>query len=121
MAKPDVSDLLAELPTTLFGNLLLAGVAFSTVNATLEELIFRGLLWEFIVAEWNSYAALGATTVLFGLGHLHGYPPGPLGAVLAGLFGLGLGLMRMWTGGLGLPIAVHICADATISGLLTGS
>ena len=68
-----------------------------------------------------SGVALGGTTVLFGLGHLHGYPPGPLGAVLAGLFGLALGLLRLRTGGLGLAIAVHVSADATIFGLLWSS
>jgi membrane protease YdiL (CAAX protease family) len=121
LARPEVAHLAAGLPVAAFGNLLLAGVCFSMANAVLEELIFRGLLWEVAAAEWNVGVALGATTVLFGLGHLHGYPPGPLGAVLAGLFGLALGLLRWWTGGLGLAIAVHVCADATIFGLLNWS
>jgi uncharacterized protein len=119
LARPDVADLAAELPLAAFGNLLFAGICFSVANATLEELVFRGVLWEFIAAEWNGGVALCATTILFGLAHLHGYPPGPLGAVLAGIFGLGLGLLRWWTGGLGLAIAVHVCADATIFGLLS--
>ncbi len=102
-------------------NLLFAGICFSAANATLEELIFRGLLWEAAAAEWNVGIALAATTILFGVGHLHGYPPGPLGAALAGIFGLALGLLRWWTGGLGLAIAVHVCADATIFGVLSWS
>ena len=57
---------------------------------------------------------LGVTAALFGLGHLHGYPPGPLGAVLAGLYGVALGLLRWWAGGLGLAVACHVSADATI-------
>jgi membrane protease YdiL (CAAX protease family) len=118
---PDASALAARLPVAAFGNLLLAGVCFSAANAALEELIFRYVLWEVAATEWNVGVALGGTTVLFGLGHLHGYPPGPLGAVLAGLFGLALGLLRLWTGGLGLAIAVHVCADATIFGLLWSS
>jgi membrane protease YdiL (CAAX protease family) len=118
LADPEVTDLAAKMPVATFGNVLLAGVCFSVVNAVLEELIFRGLLWEVAAAEWNGGVALAATSVMFGLGHLHGYPPGPLGAVLAGVFGLALGLLRWWTGGLGLAIAVHICADATIFGLL---
>jgi uncharacterized protein len=121
LARPELADLAAGLPITAFGNLLFAGVCFSAVNAILEELIFRGVLWEVAAAEWNVGVALGATSVLFGLGHLHGYPPGPLGAVLAGIFGLALGLLRWWTGGLGLAIAVHVCADATIFGLLSWS
>jgi membrane protease YdiL (CAAX protease family) len=119
--RPDSSALAARLPVAAFGNLLLAGVCFSAANAALEELVFRYVLWEVAAAEWNVGVALGGTTVLFGLGHLHGYPPGPLGAVLAGLFGLALGLLRLWTGGLGLAIAVHVSADATIFGLLWSS
>jgi membrane protease YdiL (CAAX protease family) len=121
LGRPEVADLATGVPVAVFGNLLFAGICFSVANATLEELIFRGILWEVAAAEWNVGVALGATTVLFGLGHLHGYPPGPLGAVLAGVFGLALGLLRWWTGGLGLAIAVHVCADATIFGLLCSS
>jgi uncharacterized protein len=119
LARPEVAELAAGLPVAAFGNLLFAGICFSVANAALEELVFRGVLWELVAAEWNGGVALGATTVLFGLGHLHGYPPGPLGAVLAGVFGLALGLLRWWTGGLGLAIAVHVCADATIFSLLS--
>ena len=108
LAHPDVAELASELPLAPFGNLLFAGICFSVANATLEELVFRGVLWEFIAAEWNGCVALCATTILFGLGHLHGYPPGPFGAVLAGIFGLTLGMLRSWTGGLGMAIAVHV-------------
>jgi uncharacterized protein len=118
LARPEVAGLAAGLPVAAFGSLLVAGVCFSTTNAALEELIFRGVLWEATAAEWNRGVAIGATTILFGLGHLHGYPPGPLGAVLAGIFGMALGLLRLWTGGLGLTILVHICADATIFTIL---
>jgi membrane protease YdiL (CAAX protease family) len=121
LIHPDAADLAAKLPLNKFDNLLAAGICFSLVNATLEELIFHGLLWEFVAAEWNGCVALVGTTIVFGLGHLHGYPPGPLGAVLAGIFGLAVGVLRWWTGGLGLAIAVHVCADATIFGLISSS
>jgi membrane protease YdiL (CAAX protease family) len=55
------------------------------------------------------------------MGHVHGYPPGPIGTVLAGTFGFAVGLLWMWTGGLGLAIVVHICVDATIFSLLCWS
>jgi uncharacterized protein len=112
--QPELKDLAAKLPVDWFGNLLLAGVCFSVVNAVLEELIFRGVLWEVVSAEWNQGTALAVTTVLFGIGHLQGYPPGPIGAILAGLYGLSLGVLRWLTGGLRLAIACHVGADATI-------
>jgi membrane protease YdiL (CAAX protease family) len=120
-ACPDVTELAGQLPVAAFGNLVVAGVCFSVVNATLEELMFRGLLWGALADEWSSVVALVVTAVLFGVGHLRGYPPGPVGAVLAGVYGLALGLLRWWAGGLGLALACHICADATIFGLLLWS
>jgi membrane protease YdiL (CAAX protease family) len=121
LARPQVTAFVARLPAAAFGNLVLAGLCFSLVNAMMEELIFRGVLWEAVAKEWNAAVAVGATAILFGLGHLHGYPPGPLGATLAGLYGVALGLLRWWAGGLGLPVACHVCADATIFGLLASS
>jgi membrane protease YdiL (CAAX protease family) len=118
LARPEVSELAAKVPVDVFGNLVLAGVCFSIANAVLEELVFRWVLWEVIADEWNSGVALVVTAVLFGMGHLHGYPPGPLGAVLAGVYGLALGLFRWRTGGLGLAIGCHVCADVTIFALL---
>lgn len=54
------------------------------------------------------------TAFVFGIGHWQGYPPGVIGAVLAGYYGLALGLMRWWSGGLALDFACHVTADATI-------
>jgi membrane protease YdiL (CAAX protease family) len=70
VARPEVIGLAAKLPTSVFGNLVLAGVCFSLVNAVLEELVFRGFLWEALAREWNAAVALGVTAVLFGFGHV---------------------------------------------------
>ena len=118
MGPPDISAQAARLSDAALNNLVLAGVCFCLANATLEEVIFRGIVWDIVAREQSNGVALVVTAALFGLGHLHGYPPGPVGAVLAGLYGLGLGLLRWWSGGLGLVIACHIGADATIFGLL---
>jgi membrane protease YdiL (CAAX protease family) len=104
----------AGVPDDPFWGVIRAGICFSLFNPILEELIFRGVLYDAISAEWSASLAIGVTSGLFGLVHMHGYPPGPIGAALAGLFGLGLGLMRWWTGGLGLAIGCHIVADAII-------
>jgi len=113
--------LATNLPVSAFGNLILTGACFSFVNAALEELIFRGLFWEIVAKEWNAVVALVVTAILFGLGHLHGYPPGLLGVVLASLYGVALGLLRWWTGGLALAVACHVCADATIFSLFVSA
>jgi uncharacterized protein len=120
-ARPDVRELAAKLPVAVFGNLLLTGICFSVVNAVLEEVVCRGVLWGALADEWNTGVALAATSIFFGLGHWHGYPPGPLGTALAGFYGLALGILRWWTGGLALAVGCHICADATIFGLLVWS
>jgi membrane protease YdiL (CAAX protease family) len=116
--RPEVSELAAGLPVAAFGNVLVAGIFFSVVNAALEEIVFRGVLWGAVAEEWNSSVALAVTAVFFGLVHWHGYPPGPVGVVLAGVYGAALGALRWWAGGLGLAVACHMCADATIFGLL---
>jgi membrane protease YdiL (CAAX protease family) len=118
VVQPDVTDLAAKVPMSAFGNLVLAGLCFSLVNAMLEEVIFRGILYGAIVPEWGTRVAIAATAILFGLAHWQGYPPGPSGTVLAGGYGVALGLLRWWSGGLGLAVACHVCADATIFVLL---
>jgi membrane protease YdiL (CAAX protease family) len=118
LMHPDVSELAAHLPGSLLGSVALAWACFSLLNAALEELVFRGVLYEALLPGWGAPATVAITAVLFGLGHLHGYPPGPVGAVLAGLYGVALGLIRCWTGGLALAVACHVFADATIFGIL---
>src|SRR5262249_27855364 len=59
LVRPDVQDLAAKLLLDWFDGLLLAGVFFSVANAVLEELIFRGVLWEVVSEEWNQGTALG--------------------------------------------------------------
>jgi membrane protease YdiL (CAAX protease family) len=119
--RPELTDLAAKIPVDWFANILLAGVCFSIANAALEELIFRGVLWQVVSEEWNQGTALVVTTLLFGIGHLQGYPPGPIGAILAGLYGLTLGALRWWSGGLGLATACHVGADATIFCIITAT
>ena len=114
IAQPDLHGYHAILPIEALGSVVMAGVVFTVLNATLEEFVFRGVLFEALKARWGPWLALAATTLLFGAGHLRGDPPGPVGAALAALFGLALGMLRLRTGGLALPIAAHMIADATI-------
>ncbi len=115
--RPDVGTILTRLPSGT-GSSLLVTAGFVLLNATLEEFVFRGVLYDSLAAEWGWPVALFVTSAVFGYLHLGGYPPGPVGAVLAGLYGLILGLLRQHTGGLLLPVLAHGCADATIVGIV---
>jgi uncharacterized protein len=121
VAHPDVRSLRDALPVQPQNGVLLAGAIFALINATCEELVFRGILFDALESEWGRRFAVGASSILFGLGHLHGYPPGWIGAGLAGSYGVLLGVLRVQTGGLSLPIVAHITADATIYYILTNS
>jgi uncharacterized protein len=114
LAKPDVRHFGHFIPVTQLGGVVIAGVIFSVLNALLEEIIFRGVLFDAVESQCGVWGAVVGTAAMFGYGHMQGYPPGALGAVLAGVFGLCLGWLRVVAGGLGLPVLVHIVADATI-------
>ena len=114
VAAPDVRDLAARLPARVFGSVVLAGALFAVLNAILEELMFRGILYDALESQCGWRLAVGLERALFGILHVHGYPPGSLGVVLAGVYGLLLGWLRHRTQGLALPIVAHVCADAAI-------
>jgi CAAX protease family protein len=115
---PDVTALGAMMPVDALGGVVRTGVVFALVNAVCEEVIFRGILFDALEAERGWQGAVYATAVLFALGHWNGYPPGWGGAILAGSYGIILGLLRVHTGALFLPIVAHTAADATIYGIL---
>ncbi len=117
-ARPNLMVYRMMLPVSALGGVWCAGIIFSLLNPVLEELAFRVVLFEAFVEERGTWFAVAATSAIFGIGHLHGYPPGALGAVLAGIYGLALGWLRVFTGGIGLPVVAHVVADATIFHLL---
>jgi membrane protease YdiL (CAAX protease family) len=118
---PDLRPYSHVIPVRALGGALPAGICFSALNAFLEEFVFRSILFEAIALEWGSWVAVCGTAALFGYGHLHGYPPGAVGAILAGIYGFALGWLRMFTRGIALPVAAHIAADATIFSILVRS
>jgi hypothetical protein len=124
---PDLHTYAVALPDLHGTRLLFAGIIFAILNAFLEELLFRGIFFDAIESQTGTTMAVIITAVMFGYGHMHGYPPGPIGAVLAGAYGLALGCLRVFTKGLGLPVLTHLTADATIftivvkAGVLSGN
>jgi membrane protease YdiL (CAAX protease family) len=101
---------------TVFG-VLISGALFALINATVQELVFRGVLFDSLESIWGRWGAILVSAFVFGITHLRVMKSGILGVGFASLamdFGVALGFLRAWSGGLALPIAVHVAADATI-------
>jgi membrane protease YdiL (CAAX protease family) len=114
LVRPDLTTLADQFLAGSLGGLIAFGVVFAVGNAVLEELVFRGVLYDSLEVQYGAAAAIVVTGIVFGVAHFQGYPPGPVGAVLAAVYGLVLGLLRRHTGGLAAPIVAHVFADATI-------
>ena len=83
------------------------------VNAICEEVVSRGLILnEFQrrgnVAFWQANILQAAS---FGVWHFHGIPNGWPGVGLTFVYGLGMGFLLEYGGGLLLPIVAHTIAD----------
>jgi membrane protease YdiL (CAAX protease family) len=118
LARPDVGDLVNQIPHIDVVPLVLLGAGFSVLNALMEEAAFRGVMQEALTAEWGPWWGIGLQGVLFGVIHAQGFPRGVEGMVMASAYGVALGLLRQRSGGLAASCAAHICADATIFALL---
>lgn len=119
-AHPDLEQAMAMVPEASPMLLVLGAVGFAIVNATLEELAFRGVLQSSLTKATGSMPlAIVIQAVAFGLAHLHGVPNGWLGVAMAGTWALVLGWVRVRSRGLVTPILGHIVADLVIFALLS--
>jgi membrane protease YdiL (CAAX protease family) len=115
LARPDLRDVLAQLPHLVNTQLVMAGFAFVTVNALMEELIWRGVIQSSVESAFGpGLIAISLQAASFGLAHIHGIPRGIAGILLAGSWGIVAGYLRQRTNGLLLPVLTHIAADATV-------
>jgi membrane protease YdiL (CAAX protease family) len=94
--------------------ILVAGAGFALVNAAVEEAIFRGVLQTSLEQLIGPAAAVFVQAGAFGLLHVVGIPTGLVGAVMAGVWGALLGVLRQRTRGILAPYVAHIAADLTI-------
>lgn len=80
-----------------------------TCVAVAEECLLRGALWDASDRCYGTTAALVLTTVAFAVMHapLYGWRAVPLDIGV----GLGLGALRVWSGGVSAPAAAHVVAD----------
>jgi membrane protease YdiL (CAAX protease family) len=102
---------------------ILWGLAFSIVNVFVSETIFRGILWQGL--EECLITALPVVLIqglLYGASHYWGaVPNGWEGAILSGIFGLFLGIIRLMSRGILMPMISHVCIDLTLLVLILHS
>lgn len=120
LAEPNLERAMAMVPEAPLVLLVLGAVGFAIVNATLEELAFRGVLQTSLAEATGSMPlAIVLQAIAFGLAHLHGVPNGWLGVAMAGTWALVLGWVRVRSRGLVTPILGHVVADLVIFALLS--
>ncbi|WP_159451371.1 CPBP family intramembrane glutamic endopeptidase [Demequina sp. NBRC 110054] len=76
-----------------------------------EELMFRGVLVHFLRARWGELTVMLVSSAVFGLAH---FLAGPVQIVFSFLLGIVLYTARRVSGGLILPIAVHLLWDLSV-------
>jgi membrane protease YdiL (CAAX protease family) len=119
LTRPDLSDVVRTfLPPAPLIALVLGGAVFTLANATLEELVWRGVLQRGMESTLGPALAIVVQAASFGLAHAHGVPRGVAGVLLSGSWAVMLGWLRRRSGGLLAPIVAHVVADATIVALL---
>lgn len=94
-------------PVDLFWTLLFAAGLVPWV----EEVCFRGFLYDGLERRWGVRAAVAGSTVLFGLAHIEMQSVVP-NLMLTGFIGLLLALLRQRTGDLRLSFALHALNNA---------
>jgi len=115
LLRSDLSDLIAMIPAMPALLLPLACLGFAIVNAIIEELIWRGILWDMLAkVTSNAPLVIGLQAVSFGLFHIHGFPRGAIGVAMATVYGMFLGVIRHRTQGLGAVVVTHVFADIVI-------
>lgn len=120
-AQPDLQTFRAMVPQGNLAVLISAALGFALLNATMEEMIWRGGIQSWLVEHTTIAVAILLHGISFGALHWAGFPSGWTGVALATIYGVMLGWLRHATGGLAAPIVAHILADLTIFLLVIGS
>ncbi|UCB46508.1 MAG: CPBP family intramembrane metalloprotease [Spirochaetota bacterium] len=117
--KPDLNKFLEWIPSWSRPVLILGGVGFALFNSFVEELIFRGILWEGLTSSIRSNVLITILQALiFGLWHYRGFPGGISGVFMVFVWGIFLGLVRNRSKGMLAPMVSHFFADLAIFSIL---
>ncbi len=116
LTRPDFSVLIRNfLPNLPLPALIFGGIGFAMVNALVEEVVYRGVVFGVLVESGLSLAViLPLQAVAFGTIHMGGVPSGWIGVGLASLYGFLMGLIRLRSKGLLAPWAGHVLTDLVI-------
>jgi CAAX protease family protein len=119
LARPDVKSQAGLIPMWSPAGLVLLGVGFALFNAALEEMIWRGVVYDALErARLPTTLVVLMQAVSFGVVHLHGFPSGSFGILLASAYGAILGVLRAQTRGLLVPFVTHAVTDFSIFEIL---
>jgi uncharacterized protein len=119
LARPDVKWQAGLIPTWSPGRLVLLGVGFALFNAAMEEMIWRGVVFHALERTGLPTVPVVLIQALsFGVAHLHGFPSGSVGILLASAYGAILGVLRSQTRGLLVPFVTHAVTDFSIFEIL---
>jgi membrane protease YdiL (CAAX protease family) len=119
LARPDVKWQAGLIPTWSPARLVLLGVGFALFNAALEEMIWRGVVFDALErTRLPTVPVVLMQAVSFGVAHLHGFPSGSVGILLASVYGATLGVLRARTRGLLVPFVTHAVTDFSIFEIL---
>ena len=116
ISDPDFSGFTDSFGDRATVAVILGGLLFSVVNVLVSETVFRGVVWQGIQECFPKVLPVVLIQgLLYGAAHFWGaLPSGWEGAILSGVYGLLLGVIRHSSNGLTLPIISHLCVDLTL-------
>lgn len=103
---PSVNAVIAEIATTPM-RAMLAVLALGVLAPTVEELIFRGLVYGYVEGRFGAIAAVIVSSLLFAAAHVEW-----IHVALVLPIGLLLGWVRMRAGSLWPPMLAHIANNS---------
>lgn len=115
LLHPSLTEWRNAIPTQNPAMLALTGIGFATLNAAIDESIFRGIVMNALEAVLGrGIVSLVIQSVSFGMVHLYGIPSGWIGVAMASIYGFMLGLVQRHSNGLLAPFSAHVAGDLVI-------
>ncbi|MDY7034016.1 MAG: CPBP family intramembrane glutamic endopeptidase [Thermodesulfobacteriota bacterium] len=120
LVNPDMEHHLAFISELPYWAYPFVGVGFAIFNASMEEIIFRGIFMEALDSALGSdYRSVCVQAIPFAaLHYLAGFPNGALGFIMVLIYGILLGAIRRKSRGMLAPLVAHVMADITIFAIL---